>query len=128
MTPHSASAVLTSNGRYALQLRDGHVRAFPGCWGLFGGGLESGETPYQAIVREVREELELNVMHARGLVVLGGCVVFGADVTDQWNRHVLHEGSAVRLFTVDELLTMDLNLVTGYALGVAIARLREPGN
>ena len=46
------------DGQVAMQLRDDkpHV-AFANHWGLFGGWLEAGESPAQAILREVNEEL-----------------------------------------------------------------------
>jgi ADP-ribose pyrophosphatase YjhB (NUDIX family) len=43
-----------------------------GCWGLPAGGLEPGETPAEAIVREVYEETGLNVVPERILGVFGG--------------------------------------------------------
>jgi 8-oxo-dGTP diphosphatase len=53
-----ALAMLEREGRWLLQLRDdidGIVH--PGCWGLFGGHLDPGEHPGQAIRRELREEI-----------------------------------------------------------------------
>lgn len=49
----------------AFLLRDDHVllgrrmpqrRSYPGCWDVLGGHLEAGETPEQALIREVQEE------------------------------------------------------------------------
>ncbi|MBU6354307.1 MAG: NUDIX hydrolase [Cyanobacteria bacterium REEB498] len=53
-----ALAILERDGRWLMQLRDdvpGIVG--PGCWGLFGGHLEPGETPEQALRRELLEEI-----------------------------------------------------------------------
>lgn len=53
-----ALALLEREGRWLLQLRDDvpHIIA-PGCWSLFGGHLDPGETPEQALRRELREEI-----------------------------------------------------------------------
>ncbi|WP_304452558.1 NUDIX domain-containing protein [Nocardiopsis sp. YSL2] len=59
--PRGAVALITnSRGEYLLHLRDdidGVV--WPGHWSLLGGGCEPGETPRQAVVRELQEEAEL---------------------------------------------------------------------
>lgn len=54
-----AALLVTGDGRYLMQLRDDfpHLRV-PGHWALFGGRVEPGETPRQALVRELAEELE----------------------------------------------------------------------
>jgi 8-oxo-dGTP diphosphatase len=58
MTFAVALAMLEREGRWLLQLRDdieGIVH--PGTWGLFGGHLDAGESPHQAIRRELQEEI-----------------------------------------------------------------------
>ncbi|MEB3158830.1 MAG: NUDIX hydrolase [Synechococcus sp.] len=58
MIPQIAVAMLERDDRWLLQLRDdidGIV--FPGTWGLFGGHLDPGETPEQAVRRELLEEI-----------------------------------------------------------------------
>jgi 8-oxo-dGTP diphosphatase len=53
-----ALALLERDGLWLLQLRDdieGIVA--PGCWGLFGGHLEPGESPEEGLRRELQEEI-----------------------------------------------------------------------
>src|SRR5882724_1886990 len=111
---YSAAAILTVGGRYVLQLRDNSATiAFPAHWGLFGGEVKEGESPLEAIRREVNEELSLDVREWQELQTVpyysalndaqSRCVVFAADITDPWPTHVLLEGQAAGVFQVEEL-------------------------
>jgi len=58
MTVEFAIAMLQQEGRWLLQLRNENPRIVaPGCWGLFGGHLEPGETALVALRRELYEEI-----------------------------------------------------------------------
>jgi 8-oxo-dGTP pyrophosphatase MutT (NUDIX family) len=53
-----AIAILYQDDRLLLQLRDDiPTILYPGCWALFGGHLEPGESPIQAVKREIWEEI-----------------------------------------------------------------------
>ena len=60
---HAAAAIIkAADGRYLLQHRDAISTIFyPDRWGCFGGALESGETPFDALRRELLEELCLDI-------------------------------------------------------------------
>jgi 8-oxo-dGTP pyrophosphatase MutT (NUDIX family) len=110
MSVEVALAVLEREGRWLLQLRDdieGIVH--PGTWGLFGGHLDSGETPELALRRELHEEIgwragELSYWFAdrdthRILHVFRGALTVSLD------RLRLQEGQDMVLATADELLS-----------------------
>jgi 8-oxo-dGTP diphosphatase len=116
MTPvrHVVLAVMTVNGGYALQHRDDRPDvAWPGYWGLFGGSVDTGERPIEAIRREIDEELGLDVTGWRELWTfthaspyvddIYRCTAFVVDVGDLCPRHVLGEGQAAGVFRLDAL-------------------------
>jgi 8-oxo-dGTP pyrophosphatase MutT (NUDIX family) len=67
LLPGVAGIVRDGNG-HVLFIR----RADDGRWGLPAGGIEPGESPAQAIAREVREETGLVVRPSRVAGVFGG--------------------------------------------------------
>jgi ADP-ribose pyrophosphatase YjhB (NUDIX family) len=93
LLPGVAAVIRNESGAVLLM-----HRADDGCWGLPAGGLDPGENPADAIVREVYEETGLNVVPERILGVFGGrkfrhtypngdeveytTVVFGCRVVD----------------------------------------------
>jgi 8-oxo-dGTP diphosphatase len=58
------AAIILENdkGEFLLALRDNKSWIpFPGHWDLIGGHVEEGETPEEALVREVKEELDIDI-------------------------------------------------------------------
>ena len=112
-----ASLLVHEDGRYIMQLRDGKPGIFyPGHWGCFGGAVDPGETPIDALRRELREEIEFEMPKADrftqfdfDFTPLGYSKVcrtyFEVQVSDAaFRRFVLHEGADFQAFKGDQLL------------------------
>ncbi len=57
-------AIISDGGRYLVGQRPAD-KAQGGLWEFMGGKIEPGETPEQALARECREELDLEIMNER---------------------------------------------------------------
>ena len=134
----AAAIILTEDGRYLMQLRDDIPGIFyPGHWGCFGGAIGAGETPLQALRRELAEELEFTATAGEEFIS------FDFDLTrleqgrkfrtyfefavsaDQIARFVLHEGAGLRTFTANELFALpNLTPYDSFALWLHVARHR----
>ena len=53
----------SSTGKILLQHRTHDAFRLPDYWAFFGGGIEQGESPTDALEREVREELSYQVQN-----------------------------------------------------------------
>ena len=98
MTVEVALAMLQREGRWLMQLRDDFPGIVaPGCWGLFGGHLDAGESPEEALRRELLEEISQK-LRSRGrqhLVVEGiGRVCEYSEEYERYGRRIDWMGTA----------------------------------
>ena len=121
--------IIDAQGRYFSQLRDDiPAIIFRGYWGLFGGALESLETLYVAIKRELYEELlylpssiELFFSYTYSLkkvnIIDREMTVFTCSIgKDEITKLDLKEGRCFSFFTTQELknkkvVPLDLSVV-----------------
>lgn len=105
---HVAIAILYQEDKFLMQLRDNIPGIFyPGYWGLFGGHIETGETPDIAVQREVKEEISYTLAkfgefgcYADDAVVRH---VFHAPLLVELNQLVLNEGWDMGLLTPEDI-------------------------
>ncbi len=103
-----AIAILHQNDRFLLQLRDDIPGIlYPGHWALFGGHLEPGEHPDEAIRRELVEEISYAppILTPFGFyedVQVVRCVYQGVLDVDL-SQLVLKEGWDMALATAEEI-------------------------
>ncbi len=53
--------LIDDRGKVLLQHRDDNVSWYPDYWGIFGGQIEKGEIPRQAAIREIKEEVGIEI-------------------------------------------------------------------
>ena len=99
------------NGEIALQLRDDKPAiAHPNLWALFGGKIEEGESPRQAALREVAEELTIRLQLNRlaflqkfALEQQKEHFLFHYSLADELQSAQLTEGQAVGCWLPHEI-------------------------
>ena len=64
----SVLILYTLTGHILLQHRTDDALRLPGYWAFFGGGIEQGENPTEALEREIREELSYLVQNPQFFV------------------------------------------------------------
>jgi 8-oxo-dGTP diphosphatase len=109
MAVEVALAMLHRDGRWLIQLRDEiPTIVAPGCWGLFGGHLDPGETPEQALRRELLEEISWQPLALEPVMVhhihRRTAHVFLGELSVPLEQLQLLEGQDLSLVDPEELL------------------------
>ena len=106
-----AKIILYQENKILLQLRDNNPNIpFPNRWSLFGGEIKTGESPEQAIEREVREEIGSRIAKLQLLSVTIRKEekikvednVFVGEVVSSPRDLVLTEGKKMQFFSKKE--------------------------
>jgi mutator protein MutT len=113
----AAAIIVTEDRRFLLQLRDDKPGIwFPASWSLFGGAIEPGESPGEAVCRELKEEIGLVPREVRYFTqVAWDFAAWGLGIKlrytfevkvshEEVDKLVLYEGQDFRLFTATEVL------------------------
>lgn len=111
---------INTQGKILLQQRDDRPDlVFPGCWTTFGGSVEAGETPEEAMHRELLEEIELDLpvklwktieftIERDGQVLKGDGYIYVAPIEKAEDEIVLHEGQALGYFALADLTKLKI--------------------
>ena len=106
----ATKAVIISQGKYLLQLRDKDLNiSFPDSWGFFGGLMEDHETPEECINRELMEELKVRskIIKKDKIAInkLSNCkhFFFQIEILDKVYSRNLSEGQDFGWFTFSEI-------------------------
>ncbi len=114
-----AAALILGPGRVLLGLRAPDSTTYPNVWDLFGGHVEGRETIEEALLRELREELDITATGYRFLTAFsepepgtnGDCLYHVYKVT-AWSgpgpRLCGKEHSEIRWHSLDQALALNL--------------------
>lgn len=114
-----ASAIIWNKKQKILLLQRGETKTFQGYWQVPEGKLEEGESPIQALKREMQEELEIEIdepelvlvtqseLEAKGMKYLAIRLIF--KVSSKTTEITLsHEHSAYKWLNPEEIKTLNL--------------------
>ncbi len=109
-----AAIILENDNReLLLYLRDNKPGIpFPDCWDLIGGHVEEGETPEEALIREVKEELGITLDEFRffrmyecrtGDAYPNEKYIFAGRIDIPIENITLYEGERPQYFKISEI-------------------------
>jgi len=119
---YTGAIVVAPEGRILCQLRDDKPDIqFPGFWTCSPGGhVESGELPHETIVRELKEEFEIDIDQLKPLVTHhqtegdypGVYHAFTALLRTPVDRVQCNEGQRAEFFHLDEIRNLRVHPIS----------------
>lgn len=112
----SVAIVVNKAGEFLLQKKTLDYKWFSGGWSLFGGGIKDGETPLEAIKRELKEELgicfEKIKFFKKNSFEIGNNSfeneVFLVNFNGRISEIILNEGAGFAFFSKEELNSLNI--------------------
>ena len=102
---YSGAILRIKEGKILFQLRDKNGRN-PNKWGIFGGGIKKNETPEQAVIRELKEELGIVTSRSDFIkehnIPLVNYHIFQIKLRKIPKKSDLREGKRMKLMTKEE--------------------------
>jgi 8-oxo-dGTP diphosphatase len=106
--------LINAESKVLLQLRCEDERLYPNFWTLPGGKVEAGESPEQAIVREVKEELGLDLRgHSLFKTIVESAPdeimerhIYWGKISERVEDLKLGEGAALKYFSSNWILRL----------------------
>ena len=122
-----ATAILFDcNNQLLIYLRDNKPGiSYPGYWDLFGGMVEPGETPEQALMREVKEELDVTLTDYRLYKTVESHTESRPNVKYVYVAHVPYAASNLTLYEGQYLKGIDLNERHHYAFANILGQILD---
>ncbi|MBU1975263.1 MAG: NUDIX domain-containing protein [Nanoarchaeota archaeon] len=105
--------ILTNNeNKVLLQLRD-NKQSHTGCWALFGGHIDGSETPEEALIREIKEEInyslsDYKLIKESHVKDFGKVYWFHVTIDVGLSELTLNEGDDFNFFSYDEIAGLKL--------------------
>lgn len=117
----SSGALITYDKKVLMLLRDDNPEIpDPNCWQLIGGYLEENETPIEALMREVKEESNLQISEYKASEIGKFIIPEKLEYSLYWIKlsedkikdiKLGNEGQEVGFFSVEELNEMKLGAI-----------------
>lgn len=116
----AAIVLFNTSGEVLLQKKDMRYPWFPGKWCLFGGSIEDGESPLEAIQRELKEELGCDFENLQYLftqvyqdtsgekIRTGNHYIFKGTFKGAISQLHLSEGAGFAFFSPEELANVPI--------------------
>jgi 8-oxo-dGTP diphosphatase len=117
MFKRRVAVIIFYDEKKKILLQDRHsIRKFGEEWGFFGGGIEDGETPQEAVVRETLEELDYPLVTCAFLKEIHYVTndfdvtmyAFIAPLEDKLKKFHQKEGVGMKLFSIAQAKKLKL--------------------
>ena len=97
-----------------LNLRDRDHPENPHLWAFLGGGVDNNETEEEALLREIKEEIDYELKDYKKIKELfieklGKRVFYEGKIEVDIDKLILREGEKIKFFTYEETKSIKIN-------------------